>query len=83
MDTEGGEQPSISAQFQSRGKKGHMMNIYLTHSDGDSIVDFVKDHKKLNNKINKPFKDRARKNCPREMFANRCNLHMHVQHHLL
>ena len=29
----------------SRHKKGHLINIYLTDSDEEVIVDFVKDHK--------------------------------------
>ena len=32
---------------QSRYKKQHMTNVYLTDSDEKAIVDFVKDHKEL------------------------------------
>ena len=42
--------------FQSRHHNRHMMNIYLTDSDGVAIVDFVKDHEKLCNKTNEQFK---------------------------
>ena len=42
---------------QSQYKKGHMTNIYLTDSDKKAIVDFVKDHKELYDKIDKHFKD--------------------------
>ena len=38
-----------------------MTNIYLTHSDEEAIMDFVKDHEKLYDKTNKHFKDKARK----------------------
>ena len=47
MDTEAGGEANTS---QSRHKKGHMMNIYLTASDDEAIVDFVKDHEALYNK---------------------------------
>ena len=47
--TQGGE-ASASAQCQSRNKKGHMMKIYLSDSDEEAIVDFVKDHKEIYDK---------------------------------
>ena len=50
MDTEAGGEANTS---QSRHKKGHMMNIYLTASDDEAIVDFVKDHEALYNKNKK------------------------------
>ena len=40
-----------------------MMNIYLTDSDDEAIVDFVKDHKEQYDQTNKHFKDKARPNC--------------------
>ena len=46
MDIEGGGQVSIS-QSQFRHKKGHMTNIYLTDSDEELIVEFVKDKGKV------------------------------------
>ena len=47
-----------------------MTNIYLTDSNEDAIVDFVKDHEELYNKTNEHFKDKARKECPWKRFAN-------------
>ena len=44
MNTEGGGQMGTS-QWQTRRRKGHMTNIYLTDSDEEAILDFVKDHK--------------------------------------
>ena len=45
---------------QSRYKKGHMTNIYLTDLDEEAIVDYVKDHEELYDKTNEHFKDTAR-----------------------
>ena len=59
---------------QSRYKKGHMTNIYLTDSDEEAIMNFVKDHEELYNKSNEHFKDKARKECLWERFANSCKL---------
>ena len=39
------------------------MTIYLTDSDKEAIVDFVRDNKELYNKTNEHFKDKARKEC--------------------
>ena len=44
MDTEGGGETSTFTECQSRRKKGHMTKIYLTDSDDEAIVDFVKDY---------------------------------------
>ena len=38
-----------------------MTNIYLTDSDEETTLDFVKDHEKLYNKTSKHFMDKARK----------------------
>ena len=60
MDKEGGREASqTSTDCQSSCKKGHMKNIYLTDSDAEAIVDFVKDYKELYDKTNKNFKDKA------------------------
>ena len=59
-----------------RYKKGHMTNIHFT--DKEAIVDFVKDHEELYDKINKHFKDKARKKCLWEQFANHPNLSVKV-----
>ena len=63
---------------QSQYKKGHMTNIYLTDSDEEAIVDFVKGHKELYNKSNEHFKDKARKECIWERFANSHKLSVKV-----
>ena len=62
---------------QVRYKKGHMTNIYLTDSDEEAIVDFVKDHEDLY-KTNEHFKNIARKECLWEQFANSCKLYVKV-----
>ena len=54
------------------------MNIYLTDSDEEAIVDFVKDHEELNDKTNEPLKDKARKECLWQKFANSCKLSVKV-----
>ena len=48
-----------------------MMNTYLTDSDEDVIVNFVKDHKAFYDEANEHFKDKARKECLLERFASR------------
>ena len=63
MDTEGGGEARTSTECQSRYRKGHITNIYLIDSDEWTIVHFGKDHEELCNKINKHFKDKARKYC--------------------
>ena len=63
---------------QSCYKKGHMTNIHLTVSDEEAIVDFVKDHDELYYKTNKHFKDKARKECHWERFANSRKLSVKV-----
>ena len=55
-----------------------MTNIYLTDSDEDVIVDFVKDHKEFYNKTNEHFKDKARKECLLKRFSNSRNLSVKV-----
>ena len=56
MDPEGGEEA--------------MTNIYLTDSDEEAVVDFVKDHEELHHKTNEHFKDKSRKDCLWERFAS-------------
>ena len=36
-----------TAQSKYRHKKGHMTNVFLTNSDKEVIVDFVKDNGEL------------------------------------
>ena len=55
-----------------------MTNIYLTDSDEEAIVDFMKDHKELYNKTNEHFKDKARKECLWQRFANSYKLSVKV-----
>ena len=38
-----------------------MTNIYLTDSDKEAIVDFVKDHEEFYDKTSEQFKDKVRK----------------------
>ena len=55
-----------------------MTNIYLTDPDAEAIVDFVKDHEELYDKNNEHFKDKARKECLWEQFANSRKLSVKV-----
>ena len=43
---------------QSRQKKGQMKFIFLSDSDKEAIMEFVKQHKELYNKTNNSFKDK-------------------------
>ena len=45
----------------SRQKKGQMKSIFLSDSDKEAIVEFVKQHKELYDKTNEKFKDKQRK----------------------
>ena len=54
------------------------MNIYLTDSDDEVIVDFVKYHEELYQMINEHFKDTARKDCLWQRLASSCNLSVKV-----
>ena len=77
INTEDEGEARIS-QSHSRYKKGHMTNIYLTDSDEEVIVDFVKDHEELYDKTNEHFKDKARKECLWERLCNSCKLSVKV-----
>ena len=46
---------------QSRQKKGQMKSIFLSDSDKEAIVKFVKQHKELYDKSNDSFKDKQKK----------------------
>ena len=70
MDTDAGGEASTATEYQSKVKKEHMTNIYLTYSDKEVIVDFVQDHEELYDKTNEHFKDKARKDCLWERFAS-------------
>ena len=77
MVTEAGGKAGTS-QSHSRHKTGHMTNIYLRDSDEETIVDFVKDNNNLYEKTNEHFKDKARKECLWEKFANSHKLSIKV-----
>ena len=46
---------------QSRQMKGQMRSIFLSDSDEEAIVEFVKQHEELYDKTNNSFKDSRRK----------------------
>ena len=46
---------------QSRQKKGQMKSIFLSDSDEEAIVEFVKQHEELYDKTNDSFKDKQKK----------------------
>ena len=77
IDTGAGGEAGTS-KWHSRHKKGHMTNIYLSDSDDEAIVDFVKDQEELYDKTNEHFKDNARKKCLCEKFANSHKLSVKV-----
>ena len=45
---------------QSRQKKGQMKSIFLSDSDEEAIVEFVKQHEELYDKTNDSFKDKQK-----------------------
>ena len=46
---------------QSRQRKGQMKSIFLSDSDEEAIVEFVKQHEELYDKTNDSFKDKQKK----------------------
>ena len=46
---------------QSRQKKGQMKSIFLSDSDDEAIVEFVKQHEELYDRTNDSFKDKQKK----------------------
>ena len=46
---------------QSRQKNGQMKSIFLSDSDKEAIVEFVKQHEELYDKTNDSFKDKQKK----------------------
>ena len=58
MDTDAGGEASTATEYQSKVKKEHMTNIYLTYSDKEVIVDFVQDHEELYDKTNEHLRTR-------------------------
>ena len=59
---------------QSRQKKGQMKSIFLSDSDKEAIVEFVKQHKELYDKTNDSFKDKQKKERLWEQLAATRNL---------
>ena len=55
-----------------------MTNIYLTDSDKEDIVDFLKNNKELYKKTREHFKDQAIKESLWEEFARSCKLSVKV-----
>ena len=55
-----------------------MTNVYLTDSDEEAILDFVKGHKELYHKTSEHFKDKASKESLWEEFARSRNLSVKV-----
>ena len=59
---------------QSRQEKGQMKSIFLSDSDEEAIVQFVKQHEKLYDKTNDSFKDKQKKEQIWEQLAATRNL---------
>ena len=59
---------------QSRQKKGQMKSIFLSYSDEEAIVEFVKQHEELYDKTNDSFKDKQKKGRLSEQLATTRNL---------
>ena len=59
---------------QSRQKKGQMKFIFLSDSDEEAIVEFVKQHEELYDKTNDSFKDKQKKERLWEQLAATRNL---------
>ena len=59
---------------QSRQKKGQMKSIFLSDSDEEAIVEFVKKHEELYDKTNDSFKNKQKKERLWEQLASTRNL---------
>ena len=59
---------------QSRQKKGQIKSIFLSDSDEEAIMEFVKQHKELYDKTNDSFKDKQKKERLWEQLAATRNL---------
>ena len=57
---------------QSRQKKAQMKSIFLSDSDEEAIVEFVKQHEELYDKTNVSFKDKQKKERLWEQLAETC-----------
>ena len=69
MDTD-----TDSESTQSRQKKGQMKSIFLSDSDNEAIVEFIKQHEELYDKTQDKFKDKQRKKGLWETVAASRNL---------
>ena len=58
---------------QSRQKKGQMKSIFLSDSDEEAILEFVKQHEELYDKTNDSFKDKQKKERLWEQLASTRN----------
>ena len=56
----------------SRQKKGQIKSIFLSDSDEEAIVEFVKQHEELYDKTNDSFKDKQKKEGLWEQLAETC-----------
>ena len=59
---------------QSRQKKGQIKSIFLSDSDEEAIVEFIKQHEELYDKTNDSFKDKQKKEILWEQIAATRNL---------
>ena len=59
---------------QSRQKKGQIKSIFLSDSDKEAIVEFVKQHEELYDKTNDSFKDNQKKDGLWEQLVDTRNL---------
>ena len=57
---------------QSRQKKGQMKSIFLSDSDEEAIVEFVKQPEELYDKTNDSFKDKQKKERLWEQLPETC-----------
>ena len=57
---------------QSRQKKGQMKSIFLSDSDKEAIVVFIKQHEELYDKTNDSFKDKQKKEGLWEQLPETC-----------
>ena len=57
---------------QSIQKKGQMKSIFLSDSDKEAIVEFIKQHKELYDKTNTVSKTSRRKKDPCSPWSARC-----------
>ena len=65
---------TVVESTQSRQKKGQMKSIFLSDSDEEAIVEFVKQHRELYDKTKDSFKDKQKKERLWEQLASTRNL---------